>query len=341
MPKNQHYSVIALMLLGLLLHSVVQQNLVQWISLDLRSGDWACSLAGQIDSASLSPLSGIEGRFLWTASLTLLLVSIGLLLAASIHSLVQRLPRGRLSIGIGLAALLSGALLWMALTTPADHRQFMQLSDGAACGFDPNPHFLFSRFLLVIFQPLYQSATLDFISYAEQLLPTLLLPCNLLLLLGLLSTLQINEPGDVAPQELSTRIGRYRLLALLASALFTTLSLYHMSMAGWFAQVMAASSSDAAEQLHALQRGITLYYGIANSLALSLFFLPTGWLLNRQAIALCEKESALETEQSRDEWMERHRLKIFSGPLMQIGAVLAPLLASGGMTLLQTAMRGG
>jgi hypothetical protein len=341
MHKNQQISVLALMLLGLALYHFAQLTLWDWITHDLQVGDWACALASNIAVVSGSPLTGIEGRLLWAASLILLVLSMGLLLAAGVYSLVQRLPGRRLAVGIGLGVGLGGLVAALATATASDYRQFMSLAEGGTCAFSDAQAFHFSRYLLLIFEPHYQTATLDLLSYAEQLIPALLLPSNLLLLLGLLATVWVSRPADLTLAGLATRIDCYRLLLLLASALFTTIALYHMSQYNWFAQVLAATSGEGAEQLRGLQRGVTLYFGVINSLALALFFLPTGWLLARQAEAMAEREPGLDTLPARADWLRLHRLTIFSGPMMQLGAVFAPLLASGGMTLLQQGLNGG
>ncbi len=340
MQKNQQYAVIALMLLGLLLFHFVQQGLWQWLSHDFHDGGWACQLAARISPQQTSPLTGIEGRFLWTSSTILLLVSIGMLIAASAHSLIQRLPSRRLPVALGLTLTLLALLgLLFANTTP-DHQQFMQLSSGPECGFAEQEGFTFMRYLLLLFQPYYRSGTLDYLSYAEVILPPLLLLTNLLLLLGLMATAWPKAPSSRPLEELAIRIARYRLLLLLASALFTAIALFHMSEYAWFAQVVAESDSQDANLMRGLQRGVTLYFGVTNSLALTLFFAPIGWLLWRQALALSSQE-ALETPQAREAWLAQHGLKLFSGHLMQIGALFAPLLVSGGLTLLQQAFHGG
>ncbi len=340
MQKNQQYGLIALMLLGLALYYLIQQRLWAWIAHDLRGGEWACALARQIDGAQASPLVGVEGRFLWTASLLLLLLSLALLLIVSLHSLIQRLPKRRTQAGVVLGLALGGLVIALVAATPSDHGQFMRMAPGAECGFLEKPDFHFSRYLLLLFQPYYQPATLDALSYVERLMPALLLPCNLLLTLGLLATVWRRDPAACAAQELAARIARYRLLLLSASVLFTTLSLYHMSEFRWFGQVMAASGGEGAALLRGLQRGLTLYFGTTNSLALAIFFLPTGWLLAQQASALAAREPGLDTLAAREDWLGLHQLKLYSGPLMQIGAVLAPMLVSGGMTLLQQGLNG-
>ncbi len=340
MQKNQQYALLALMLLGLALFHLIQLKLWEWIAHDLSDGAWACALALRIGDGQTSALVGIEGRFLWTASLILLLLSMALLLIVSVHSLAQRLPRWRQATRIGLGLGLGGLVIGVIASTPSDHQQFMQMAQGTACGFTEKPVFHFSRYLLLLFQPHYQPLTLDALSYTEQLLPALLLPCNLLLTLALVATVWLKNPADGTLPDLAARMARYRLLLLAASALFTALSLYHMSEFRWFGQVMAASDGDGAGLLSSLQRGLTLYLGTTNTLALAIFFLPTGWLLAQQASALAAREPGLDTLDAREDWLGLHQLKLYSGPLMQIGAVLAPMLVSGGMTLLQQGLNG-
>ncbi len=341
MTKHQQHTVIALMLMGLLLFHFAQQGLWHWLSLDFHDGGWACQLAARSAPQQASPLTGVEGRFLWIASTILLLVSIGMLLAASIHSLIQRLPSRRLPVALGSTLTLLALLALLIANTSPDHQQFMQLSDGPECGFAEQESFTFMRYLLLLFQPYYRPGTLDYLSYAEVILPPLLLLSNLLLLLGLLATAWLREPSSGSVDELASRISRYRLLLLLASALFTAIALYHMSEYNWFAQVVELGDAQDANLMRGLQRGVTLYFGIINSLALSLFFGPIGWLLSRQALALSSRDQAFETPQAREAWLEQHGLKLFSGHLMQFGALFAPLLVSGGLTLLQQALQGG
>jgi hypothetical protein len=338
MQKSHQVSIIALMLLGLLLFNFAQLELWQWLADDFRDGAWACGLIRQPNPLPASPLSGIEGRFLWTASLILLLLSIGLLLAASAYSLVQRLSQRRLPVAAALIGAILALLALAAGSANPDYLQFMQLTENQPCGFAAREDFLFTRYLLLIFQPYYQAATLDMLSYVEQLLPNLLLPTNLFLLLGLLSTVWLNAPLSCTLEGLAARIARFRLLLFSASTLFTATALYHMSEFNWFAQVLALSNSEGAALVYGLQRGITLYLGLINSLAMALFFLPSGWLLSRQAMALRSTQSKPDTPHEREEWLSQHGLKIFSGPLMKFGAIFAPLLVSGGMTLLQRAI---
>lgn len=337
MQKNQQISLLALMLLGLALYQFAHGKLWDWIAHDLRGGDWASALAGNIAGMSPSPLMGIEGRLLWAASLILLVSSMGLLLAAGAYALIRRLPQRRVAAGIVLGVGLSVLVAGLVAATTADYRQFMGLAEGGS----DTPSFNFTRHLLLIFQPYYQAATLDLLSHAEQLIPALVYLCNLLLMLALLATVWVRRPADLTSAELATRIDCYRLLLLLASALFTTIAFYHMSQYNWFAQVLEATNGEGAEQVRGLQRGITLYFGVINSLALALFFFPTGWLLTRQAEAIGEREPVLATVEAQSDWLKRHRLTIFSGPMMQLGAVSAPLVVSGGMTLLQQALNGG
>lgn len=329
MNNNQQYLVIAFMLLGLSLFTFGSQTLFHLITLDLQDGAWSCALTEAQAPASGAALIGIEGRLIWSASLVLLLLSMGLLLAASAYSLMRRLPRWA---ALATPLLLVTGIALALFATPADHQQFTGRLADTACGFEEQQAFHFSRYLLPLFAAYYQASTLDLLSYVALLSGRLLLPCNLLLLAGLLATVWLREPERYTPQGLSARIARFRLLLLLGSGLFTAIALYSLCEYNWFAQVAAAGNEAAGEQLRGLQRGLTLYLGTLNSLAMALFFLPTGWLLTRQANALAERES---DPQSREAWLDQNDLRIFSGPLMKIGSLIAPLLASGGLLLLQ------
>lgn len=329
MQKNTQPLVIGFMLLGLLLFFAASRYLFHWITLDLQDGAWSCELAAQVAASSGNPLTAIEGRLLWSASLILMLLSMGLLLAASTYSVMRRLPRWAAS---AIPLLLLAGVTLAVITTPADHQVFMGRLADKACGFDEQLPFHFSRYLMPLFAPYYRASTLDLLSYAGGLSANLLPICNLLLLAGLLSTVWLRNPAHVTPDGLAQRIARFRLLLLLGSGLFTAIALNSMSEYSWFAQVAANGNEAAGAQLRGLQRGLTLYLGTVNSLALALFFLPVGWLLRQQADALAGQASAEET---RDNWLERHHLRIFSGPLMKIGSLVAPLLASGGLLLLQ------
>jgi hypothetical protein len=343
--------VLGAMLIALALFAVAHQVIWEWLTRDLRDGTWICGLTDGASAGEAANtdkrLVGIEGRFVWAASVLLLLLVMASIVAASAYSVLATMTRWRAAVAAAGALILVGVPLASGLAATADYQGYTGLSSaGSGCGFvDREGPFQFSRYLLLIFAPYYEAGAsvplLDGFALFEQLLPGLVMVCNLFLLAALLT---LAWPGRDQPFEspgLARRIARFRVLLVLGSALFTAISLYYLSQYAWFAQVLAADDPAGAEQLRGLQRGVTLFLATGNSLAIVLLFAPPGWILSRRALALSHREAPAASGQERSEWITQNALDVLSGPVMRVALAAAPLLVSGGVMLLEKALMGG
>jgi hypothetical protein len=347
--NKQYYLVLGMMLLALLLYSWAYQFIWHWLTYDLSDGRWILSM---IDPASSSKtidpdmrLIGIEGRFIWAASLLFLLLAIFGMVLASIYTVLNSISRWRVIVGVVSLLLLAGMGIVFGIPIEADYQSYMGLihaGDGSGFQQDAAQPFQFSRYLLLIFQPYYSQATLNIFSVIEQWLPALVFIANVFLIIALLVLTLIAIQATPDSNSLARRFVHFRLLLLMGSALFTAIALYYLSQYSWFAQVLSATHSDGASLLRELQRGVTLFLGTSNSLSLLLLFLPPGWILTHQARALYQNEISTlsETAPSESTWLANTRLTLFSGPAMKIVIITAPLLVSGALMLTEKALMG-
>jgi hypothetical protein len=345
------YLVLAAMLVALALFFVAHQAIWGWLTEDLRDGAWICALTDTAIFAEAAKVDahfrGLEGRFVWAASALLLIAVIAAIVAGSAYSVLATITRWRGGVAVVGALILLTIPLAGALTATPDHQSYMNLSSSpGGCGFanvGEGP-FQFSRYLLLIFQPYYETGArvplLDVFSLFEQLLPALVWVCNLFVLAALLVVAWPDRDASLETPGLARRIACFRLLLVLGSALFTAISLYYLSQYAWFAQALAAGGPEGAEQLRGLQRGVTLFLATSNSLAIVLLFAPPGWILSRRAIALSRREALDISGQTRSEWLTQKELNIFSGPVMRAALAAAPLLVSSGVMLLERALMG-
>jgi hypothetical protein len=342
--SSHDYYVIAAMLLAVLLYFFVSHYLWYWLTYDLRDGRWVCDLitngSAQLASGTV-PLAGIEGRFIWAASAFVLLLVLVAVVSVSTYVLLSTLKQWRKLVGTMVSILLVAVLLVAVCTIETDYKHYMQVIffDGEctfACsrvsGFD------FVRYLLVLMQTNASTATLNGIAVLEQFLPLLVLACNLLLIAALLSLVAHNRRQSLSGEILIPRFAHFRLLLFLGSAMFTTIALYHLSQYGWLAQILQTYKNPGVEALRQIQRGVTLYIGTMNSIAIVLLFFPPGWILWRRAQLLCQAELPEQSRQARTDWLAEKQLTLFAGPTMRIIVAVAPLLVSGAIMLLEKAL---
>jgi hypothetical protein len=331
--------VLAAMLAALVLFAGAHQGIWEWLTLDLHDGSWMSGLTGAASVAEGARadlrLVGVEGRFVWAASALVLLVVVTAITAIGAFSILESVTRWRPAIAVAIVLVVIGVPAGGVLGATAGYQAYMNDIEGP---------FQFSRYLLSVFAPYYEAGArvplLDGFAYFEQVLPALIMMVNIILLAALLVLAWPAGKGSRDTAVLARRVARFRLLLVLGSALFTTLSLYYLSQYAWFAQVLAAGSGDGAEQLRALQRGVTLYLATVNSLAIVLLFAPPGWILWRRSLALSHSEVPEAVGKARSEWLESEGLNILSGPVMRVAVAAAPLLVSGGLMLLETALMG-
>jgi hypothetical protein len=184
--------------------------------------------------------------------------------------------------------------------------------------------FQFSRYLLLIFAPYHDAGSrillLDLFAFFEQVLPALVLVCNLFSLAALLTLAWPSGREALGTEGLARRIARFRVLLMLMSALLTSRSVYYLSQYAWFAQVLAAVNTTGAEQLRGLQRGVTLFLATSSSLGIILLFTPAGWILSRRALALSDGVTSAASPHARSAWIRKKRAK----PLFRAGQASCP-----------------
>jgi len=341
--STHDYYVIAAMLLALLLFYAGSQGVWYWLTYDLLDGRWACDLIINtvVQKSGVVPLAGIEGRFVWSASTVVLLTVIAAIVSVSAYVLLTTFRIWRIYIGIAIAIILAAMLLVIAFTIESDYRHYIPLAvSGQDCALtDANiSRFEFGRYLLLNLQPGAGTNILNGITVLEQLLPVLLLVCNLFLVAALIGQVTESRHRSYSAEVLARQFARFRLLLLLGSAMFTAISLYTLSQFGWFAQMLQAYGAPGAESLRAVQRGVTLYIGTLNSIAMIILFLPPGWILWNRAQMLCRKENPDQSTQVCADWLEDKQLNIFAGPTIRIIVAVAPLLVSGAVMLLEKAL---
>lgn len=338
------YYVIAAMLLALLLYFIAAHYLWSWLTADLRDAGWVCNLVSGASSPGakgMLSLAGIEGRFVWAASAFVLFGVIVAIVSASLYILLAMVTRWRMLLGGVVILVLLGVLLASVFAVETDYKRYLQVlfsvqdctfTNRQPAGFD------FFRYLLVILQSTAGATTLNGIAVIEQLLPVLVLVCNVALIAVLIALSAPHLHPLLQVETLSKRFAYFRLLFFFGSGLFTAIALYHLSQYGWLAQILQAQHNPGAESLRHIQRGVTLYISTLNTMAIVILFLPPGWILWRQAQTLSETELPELSRQARADWLADKQLTLFAGPTMRILVAAAPLLVSGAIMLLEKAL---
>lgn len=340
----QHNYIIAAMLLVLLLYSFMSQYLWYWITYALRDGRWVCDMIKNSSSLATNGkllLAGIDGRLVWAASTFVLVIVLVSVVTVSIYILLSTLKQWRKHVVTIVTALLIGALLFAVFTFKTDYKYYVQVSySGQDCKLASNiaTVFDFVRYLLVLVQTKMSADTLNGIAVVEQSILLLVFVCNLMLIAALISLVAHNPRQLRSVQLLARRFGQFRLLIFMGSAMFTTIALYHMSQYGWFAQIFQADKLPGVETLRQIQRGVTLYIGTINSIAIVLLFFPPGWILWQYAEQLSQSELTDQSRKARNDWLADKQLTLFAGPIMRIIVAVAPLLVSGAIMLLEKAL---
>lgn len=333
--SSYDYYVIAAMCLALLLYVFMSQYLWYWLTYDLRDVDWVLDLintGSTPDAGGTAPLAGIDGRFVWAASAFVLLLLLVTIVSVSAYILLARLERWRKLVISIATILLIGVSLAAVFTVEENYKVYSQEI------FFEVTEFNFIRYLLFLLQDKASVCTLNGLAVVDQLLPLLVFVCNLFLIAALIGLVMYNRRQSFGAEMLISQFACFRLLLFLGSALFTLIALYHMSQYGWLAQMLQADNNQAAQSVRQIQRGVTLYIGTINSVAIVLLYFPPGWILWRRAQLLCQAESSEHSRQARADWLADKELMFFSGPAMRIIVAAAPLLTSGAIMLLEQVM---
>lgn len=309
-----------------------------------RDGAWACAVITALaeNEDAIRPMVGVRGMLLYASIASAFLLSAVALGVYSTWILIRIFERHSGKVAVASIACTAALLMYALYIELPRYEPLMHANLEDGCEFDVlDVRFGFEPYRNAIFEQLDgEASSLELATLLSRAVWAALVSVRVIAFIAVLALPLLLLPhGSDSIAALAERMRMFRTLLLLYSAMFTLINVYHLSSLGWLADVAAVAGADAV--IREFQLGVTLYFGITNSLVLIILFAPIGVVLAGDARRLASARNPELTASALTRWEEENDLTVLgNGPIVQLLAFVAPFVVGTSFALAEKALLG-